>query len=387
MFIYMLLTFVQLNAIFLKPTIEIAITEIENRKRFKLIDRENNKIILPTFYDGEDVSGKVIITLNSQTFEHKGIIIELNGAVRPKSGLKKKNYFVRLSSDLLQPGIIKGGTLELPFTFTKVQKPYESFRGDLMDVIYYLRVVIDTKFRKIKHDQEFNVINPQDDSILKHNNERIRLEVGIDDVLTLCIKLYNKNNPVKGVINGEVMFKVMDVNLQTMELRIIKKEEIKGEKDASVVTLEKFEIMDGVPQKNEVIPIRLDLKCINLTPTYENVHNKFSVTYMISLLLIDDKKNNYYKDREVKFFRVFKNGLVKKDEFWNKTFYGTDKPKKKKTKENNAVNSNIENLIPSSSSNDNEINKGGDENNNKEENKDGYVNNNEQINDDIGDTI
>ena len=125
--------------------------------------------------------------------------------------------------------------------------------------------------------------------------------------------------------------------------------------------------MDGVPQKNEVIPIRLDLKCVNLTPTYENVHNKFSVTYMISILLIDDKKNNYYKDKEVKFFRVFKNGLIKKDEFWNKTFYGTDKPKKKKTKENNTANSNIENLA---SSNENEINKEADGNKQANDNKD-----------------
>ncbi len=42
-------------------------------------------------------------------------------------------------------------------------------------------------------------------------------------------------------------------------------------------TLTKFEIMDGAPVRGESIPVRLFLGGFDLTPTYRNVHNKFSL--------------------------------------------------------------------------------------------------------------
>ena len=38
-----------------------------------------------------------------------------------------------------------------------------------------------------------------------------------------------------------------------------------------------YEIMDGGPIKNEIVPIRFFLSPYELTPTYINVNNKFSV--------------------------------------------------------------------------------------------------------------
>ena len=42
-------------------------------------------------------------------------------------------------------------------------------------------------------------------------------------------------------------------------------------------TMAKYEVMDGAPVKGECIPIRLFLGAYDLTPTYKNVNNKFSV--------------------------------------------------------------------------------------------------------------
>lgn len=56
-------------------------------------------------------------------------------------------------------------------------------------------------------------------------------------------------------------------------------------------TLIKFEIMDGCPVRGESIPVRLFLNsCVeHLTPTYRNVHTKFSVKYYLNLVLIDQE--------------------------------------------------------------------------------------------------
>lgn len=44
----------------------------------------------------------------------------------------------------------------------------------------------------------------------------------------------------------------------------------------------------------ESIPVRLFLGGFELTPSYRNVHNKFSVKYYLNLVLIDEEDRRYY---------------------------------------------------------------------------------------------
>jgi len=61
--------------------------------------------------------------------------------------------------------------------------------------------------------------------------------------------------------------------------------------------------MDGSPAKDEIIPIRLYLTGYDLTPTYSNVNNKFSVKYFINLVLIDEEDRRYFKQSEIRLWR------------------------------------------------------------------------------------
>lgn len=63
-------------------------------------------------------------------------------------------------------------------------------------------------------------------------------------------------------------------------------------------TITKFEIMDGAPVRGESIPIRLFLSAFDLTPTYKNIHNKFSVKYYLNLVLVDEDDRRYFKQTE-----------------------------------------------------------------------------------------
>lgn len=68
--------------------------------------------------------------------------------------------------------------------------------------------------------------------------------------------------------------------------------------------------MDGCPRKDEVIPIRLYLSGVDLTPSYgEASSNKFQVKYFLNLILIDDEGKRYFKQLEIQIYRkkwVFK---------------------------------------------------------------------------------
>ena len=62
--------------------------------------------------------------------------------------------------------------------------------------------------------------------------------------------------------------------------------------------------MDGAPVNEEVVPIRFFLSPYELTPTYENVNHKFSVKYILNLVLIDGDEKRYFKQHEIVLYRI-----------------------------------------------------------------------------------
>ena len=61
--------------------------------------------------------------------------------------------------------------------------------------------------------------------------------------------------------------------------------------------------MDGAPVRGETVPVRLFLKPFELTPTYSNVMNKFSVQYFLNLVLVDEEERRYFKQQEITLYR------------------------------------------------------------------------------------
>jgi vacuolar protein sorting-associated protein 26 len=71
--------------------------------------------------------------------------------------------------------------------------------------------------------------------------------------------------------------------------------------ETSVIT--KFEIVDGVPGPEEMIPIRMYLDCFELSPTYRDLNNMISIRYFIKIDIIDDDDKHYSKQQEIYLWR------------------------------------------------------------------------------------
>jgi len=61
--------------------------------------------------------------------------------------------------------------------------------------------------------------------------------------------------------------------------------------------------MDGAPVRGESIPVRLFLGAFDLTPTYKNICNKFSVKYLLNLVLVDEEDRRYFKQTDINLWR------------------------------------------------------------------------------------
>lgn len=210
-----------------KPTVDIIINEVSGRKRFSLRGKNGESQKLPTFYDREDVTGKVILNLNKlKKLEHLGIKFELTGLIEQLNDKKNVSRFITITRDLEPGGIITNEITNLSFEFKNVEKPYETYRGNNVIVKYTLKVTVLSKMRQVSQETEFAVINPRDINMLSTENVPIKLEVGIEDWLHLFFEVYRNKFHLRDNIAGQVTFKKVSIRLKSMELQIIKKETI-----------------------------------------------------------------------------------------------------------------------------------------------------------------
>jgi len=131
------------------------------------------------------------------------------------------------------------------------------------------------------------------------------MEVGIEECLHIEFE-YNKGKyHLKDCVVGKVYFFLVRIKIKYMELCVIRRETIGSGTTSTTenATVGKFEVMDGCPAKGEVIPIRLYLSGYELTPTYKNINNKFSVKYFLNLVLVDEEDRRYFKQQEITLWR------------------------------------------------------------------------------------
>ena len=291
------------SSFFSKPSIDILIDEQINRRKLYLRDEDYNRVILPAFYDKEHVTGAVQVNLTSKSFDHNGIKIMLLGLIQSTTDKKNESQFITLTKELCPAGKLVNQNNKFPFAFNNVEKQYESYRGIEFNVRYILRVIISCSLRNLTWEREFGVARPETKEILTTLNDPIKMDVGIEDWLHLSFELDRTKYSTKDVITGRVTFKTVSMKLKLMLLQIIRRETIiGGEMDNAVLC--KFEIMDGGPIKNEIVPIRFFLSPYELTPTYINVNNKFSVKYYVNMVLFDDKDKRYFKQHEIVLYRI-----------------------------------------------------------------------------------
>ena len=294
--------------IFKKPECHIIFNEGKHRHRHKLKDRNKKSVRYPTFFSEDDISGKIELIKTSSSFDYSSITIELIGLIEYYKNPKDSVRFLSLKKDISKNGSLSKDTTTYNFIFNKVKFFYESYKGDEVGVKYSIKVNIIKMMRTISYEEEFVVVRPDEESILKKNDEPITMNVGIKDLLSILIEFEHVNYSIHGTLKGFVSFGKVNLLLTKMEVQLIKKETIFGvgaQKRSKPKVIATFELIDGGPYKNETIPFRFFLEPYHLTPSYTEVAGNFSVRYYLNLIIKDNQYNKYFKQKEIFLYRLY----------------------------------------------------------------------------------
>ena len=254
------------------------------------------------FTGKETVAGVVHLRLKGKKLEHIGIKIELIGHVEFLYDRGNPYEFTSLVRELETPGELAVDK-QYQFEFANVEKAFETYSGTNVRLRYFLRVKITRQYNSnIQKVVDFAVQNLGTEPEI---NTSIKMEVGIEDCLHIEFE-YNKSKyHLQDVVIGKIYFLLVRIKIKHMEVVIIKRESTGSGPNTynESENISKFEIMDGAPVRGESIPIRAFLSPYELTPTFKNVHNKFSVKYYLNLVLVDEEDRRYFKQQEITTWR------------------------------------------------------------------------------------
>lgn len=285
-------------------TIDVGLDAEKSRKMAPINrDRKGDRAYIYT--DGEDVCGNAMISVRpGNKLEHQGIKVELIGQVEMIYDPMGTYDFFAITKDLEPPGCMYESK-QYNWRFNAVDKACETYWGINVRCRYFVRLTVVRPYSSggsITKELDFIVQNLYN---VPEINNTIKMEVGIEDCLHIEFEYDKSKYHLKDVVVGKVYFLLVRIKIKHMELDIIRKE-FTGSGSAQTSdseTLTKFEIMDGAPVRSECIPVRLYFSGFDLTPTYRNVQNKFSVKYFLNLVLVDEEDRRYFKQQEIFLWR------------------------------------------------------------------------------------
>ncbi|KAK4384815.1 Vacuolar protein sorting-associated protein 26B [Sesamum angolense] len=270
--------------------ISVAFSDAKSRKQVPLKKENGQTIVVPLFQSQENITGKISVEpISGKKVEHNGIKVELLGQI--EMYFDKGNFydFTSLVRELDVPGeFMKGKHFHLNFQLWKCLTRHT--------MGYVLKVTITRGYAgSITEYQDFVVRNFSPPPSINNSIKVWKSELRIAFISSL--------NTIKA---SKIYFLLVRIKIKNMDLEIRRRESTGSGPNTHVETetLAKFELMDGAPVRGESIPIRLFLSPYELTPTYRNINNKFSVKYYLNLVLVDEEDRRYFKQQEITMYRL-----------------------------------------------------------------------------------
>ena len=319
------------------PSVSIKL-EPNNHKKFKYITKDNIIQSFPTYYDKDKISGNIELKLNN----NKSILIEsLNIYLLGLFQNNNAKISDKIFEDSIQiigpnnPETIISEINNFNFVFEPKSKPYETYIGDSIQIIYVLTVI--AKIKVNNNSQEINnqvgicCLKPATKKIYeeyylnKEYNKNLNINIGVENVIHVNIKLFKTKYCLDDVIVGKIKINKSEIQLNNIFLEIKREEKtITGDTNLSnIQNLGKYELVEGYPETGDEIYFRYYLNGVkNLGPSYNNNKDdkdkKYEVKYYVSFEFNDDQGYQFFKNIEIGIYRMYLDNILNQNEEDNK---------------------------------------------------------------------
>ena len=217
----------------------------ENQRTTVVKSEQGSLDTLALFTSGDTIGGHVHLSPQpGKRVDHLGVKIEVLGQIELYFDRGNAYDFVSLVREVSPPGELHG-PMSIPFEFTRVEMPYESYHGINVRLRYMLRVTMQRSYgNTVTQEFKFWVRNT---GIPPEINNSIKMEVGIEDCLHIEFEYAKAKYHLKDVVVGKIFFLLVRIKIKHMEVEIRRRESTGSGPNTynESETIAKYEVMDG----------------------------------------------------------------------------------------------------------------------------------------------
>lgn len=280
-------------------------------KIVRQIDEDVRKEVIIVPADTAIAGSVTVSNSGGKTLAYDSVVIELQGVVETNDEQAIRLPFFSVAR------IAKGaGTLTYPetfcFDFSGNTLPCETINA--MDaafcIKYFLVCTLKTKTGNYSGDTEFACMKYLPKPL---ETIPIRTEIGVEDTLQLELELNNTFLDIsRDMLVGRVHFVHAAKKLEEMAIIIRRRELFRKSKSSTEWfasawhDIHYYDIMEGAPTREEVIPFRIYMSNLQLSPSFSTDIAKLE--YAVVLSLIDSESRSYFRSHELTLYRGFPDG-------------------------------------------------------------------------------
>lgn len=258
------------------------------------------------------ITGSVVVSNSGgKSLAYDSVVVELQGVVETNDEQAIRLPFFSVAK------IAKGaGTLTYPetfgFDFSGNPLPCETINA--MDaafcIKYFLVCTLKTKTGNYSGDTEFACMKYLPKPL---ETIPIRTEIGVEDTIQLELELNNTFLDIsRDVLVGRVHFVHAAKKLEEMAIIVRRRELFRKSKSSSEWfasawhDVHYYDIMEGAPTREEVIPFRIYMSNLQVSPSFSTDIAKLE--YAVVLSLIDSEGRSYFRSHDLTLYRGFPDG-------------------------------------------------------------------------------
>ncbi|EAX88807.1 hypothetical protein TVAG_181550 [Trichomonas vaginalis G3] len=249
------------------------------------------------FNCGDSFDLKVKITSKNGSFSHKGIFFEFSTDFIGENG-KPVHLEQPVSTQLVPSGSFTG-SMECQLPQITIPNKIQTYHGKLFAIKHILKFVAKKSFSSIEYQEEIKAYN-YTPCVTKLQPLCVR--VAVTENLRIDLIINRRKFELRDVIFGAAHFLLVALKITKFEIQLIAQEisERDGKPQKCKNVVHSWQVTDGAPVKGEMIPFRLFLSPLNLSPSCVDQVNGFSVSHFLHFIIYTTGRQKYFKSLQIK---------------------------------------------------------------------------------------
>ena len=186
-------------------------------------------------------------------------------------------------------------TFQTPIPNCILPHDIQTYHGESFSIRHLVRIIVKKSLGHVEHVQE--IIAYKMTPIITEINP-LCVSVAVSENLRFDLLLGRRIFDIGAVIIGAVHFKLVSLKIQQFIVSLLSQEVYepkKGKPKKHKYFIKTWEISDGAPVKGEIIPFRLFLDPLDITPSNSDTENGYSATHFLHFQIMTEGGNKYFK--------------------------------------------------------------------------------------------